>query len=843
MKKEDLLNKTGEEILTQLDSSKERGLSEKEASARIKEYGLNTLVQRNPFAFILQFLAMFFSPLIILLLVASVISAIAGESKDFFIIVSIVLVSGTVTFYQHYKSEHEAEKLKQKVLLNATVIREGRKREVPFSHVTIGDILLLSVGDIIPADAKLLECKELSVDESSLSGESFPAEKTVNVSHEHAPTKPQDTVYMGTHIVAGDATAIVTTIGKDTQFGTLSKEILVAKPQTSFDKDINEFVFLVIRFVLLLTISVFIINAVIHKEFLQSFLFALALAVGLAPELMPVILTINLSQGALRMEKKEVIVKYLPSIQNLGSMNILCTDKTGTITENKITLNDYQDNLGKENKDILLYGLLTSLYQAGFKNPLDESLLLHKEGISLDNFRKVDELPFDFERRALSVVVENIKEHKLLLITKGAPEELFLHMIATVTQGKIVKLSTESHNALKKRYQLLSSQGLRVIAVCYRDIEKKAAYSMSDEKNLIFMGFITFLDPIKKSVIGTLNKLHAQGISVKILTGDNEIVTKRICLEAGIVVDEIITGDDLRKMTEQTLVEKVISVNAFARLTPQQKAHIIEVLKKEGNVVGYLGDGINDAPPLKMADVGITVNNGSDIAKDVADIVLMRKSLAVLQEGVLLGRKTHANILKYILMEISSNFGNMLTVAGASFFLPFLPMLPVQILLNNFLYDISQISISSDNVDPDTIQLPGKWDKNFIKRFTLVFGPISSLFDFLTFFILLYILHSSPAAFRTGWFIESLVTQTLVIFLIRTNKIPFIKSKPSKLVVIGSFFVIIVGFLLTILPTASYFEFIRLPLIFFPLLAIIVFLYCVIVETTKAWFYRGIIER
>lgn len=821
-----------------LQTSPKHGLSEKEATKRLNVYGKNILAQRSRYTFLLQFLSTFFSPLILLLLGASVISAIAGESKDFFIILSIVIVSGSVTFYQHFKAEYEAEKLKQKVLLNATVLRDGVKKEIQFSHICIGDIILLTVGDIIPADAKILQGKDVSVDESTLTGEAFPAEKEQCDNEKTPCTEKQHHLLMGTHIITGEATALVTAIGRNCEFGKLSKEILVTKPVTSFDKDINEFVLLTIRFVLLLTVSVFIINAVIHHEFLQSFLFALALAVGLAPELMPVILTINLSQGAIRMEKKEVIVKYLPSIQNLGSMNILCTDKTGTLTENKITLQDYIDATGKQNKEVLFFGVMTSFFQSGFRNPLDESLLKHSQGIDFTKYKKIDELPFDFNRKSLSVVVEENETKKRFLITKGAPHDLFPLLTKEKKETHSVSLREELKKSLVKQYETLSLNGLRVITVAIREISSKQTYTLTDEVDLEFVGFITFLDPIKKTVIETIKNLSAEGITIKILTGDNELVTKRICTDAGLPITQILTGDKIDMVTDHELSELVQTTHAFARLTPDQKAKIINMLKINGNVVGYLGDGINDAPPLKMADVGISVNNGSDIAKDVADIVLMKKSLAVLQEGVILGRKTHVNILKYILMEISSNFGNMLTVAGASFFLPFLPMLPVQILLNNFLYDISQISICVDNVDNEQITQPGKWNKDFIKKFTLVFGPISSLFDFLTFFILLNILHSSPGIFQTGWFLESLVTQTIVIFAIRTKKIPFFRSKPSFYLLLSSFLVIVAGFLIIHTSVSTYFSFVRLPVIFYPLLGLIIFLYFSLVETTKIYFYR-----
>lgn len=805
------------------------GLSEKQAAEHLKKYGLNILAQKNHFGFLFEFISSFFSPLVLLLLGASFISAILGDITDFLIILAIVLVSGTVTFWQHFKAEKTAEKLKQKVRLTATVIRDGKEKEIPFSHVTVGDVVIIGVGDIVPADATLFETRDMTIDESTLTGESFPAEKSLE--------KEKQTIYMGTHVITGEGKAVVTAIGKSTKFGSLSKELLTQKPTTSFDQGIANFSVLVVRAILALTIFVFLINAVLHHNLLQAFLFAVALAVGLAPELLPVILTVNLAKGALKMEKKEVIVKFLPAIQNLGSMDVLCTDKTGTLTESKIILEKSQGYDGKENEQTNLFGLINSTLQASFRNPMDVTLHTLHTKHDVKDYKKIDEIPFDFSRKSLSVIVSS-KKSGALLICKGTVSYI-LEKISSVNTGtKTIPVTKTVLEKLHKEYEELSNQGFRVIAVAYKDISEKKTYTITDESSLIFSGFLVFSDPIKSTAHKTLQELEDLGIQVKVLTGDNQFVTQHICEKVGLPVEKILLGHEVDSFSDAELEEHVKRTSIFALLNPEQKARVITALKNTQHVVGYLGDGINDAPPLKTADVGISVHNGSDIAREVADIVLMKKSLEVLQEGVIEGRKTHVNILKYIMMEISSNFGNMVTLAGASLFLPFLPMLPVQILLNNFLYDMSQLALPTDHVDKDLIKVPRQWNIQFIKNFMLIFGPISSLFDFMTFFVLLYVLHASAAIFRTGWFLESFVTQTLIIFAIRTKIIPFFKSVPSKWLVIGSFSVLIAGVFLVISPLRSYFMFDSLPIIFYLFLIIAIILYFIVVEATKAWFFK-----
>lgn len=812
------------------------GLSDREAIQNQKKYGKNTLIEKTRFSFFKELFRSFFSPLIFLLLAASLISGFLGDMTSFFIIFGIVILSGLISFAQHYRAEKAAQKLKNKVLLTATVIRNGVQKEISFTQVTIGDVVVFSVGDIVPADIKIVEARELSIDESTLTGESFPADKNVDGKKLH-----EDIAFAGTHVVTGQATGIVYAIGTTTQLGKLSQEITQQKPQTTFDKDLNAFSILVIRLILVLSLIVFLVNAIFHHEILNSLLFAVALAVGLTPELMPVIITVSLSSGALLMEKKDVIVKFLPAIQNLGGMNILCTDKTGTITENNIILTSHENANGKKDDLVILFAKLNSFFQSGFKNPLDHAILDKTTNISTDQYTKIDEIPFDFDRKKLSVIVKEKNKNYLELIAKGTPRAILESCISYKENKKEIKLAPKKRQSLENQIIALSEQGYRIIAIAQKKIEKKNSYTKSDEEKLTFLGFLIFFDPVKKTVNETLKHLYSLGIQTKILTGDNEIITKKVCLDAGIPIDVVLNGSEVDRLTLPEIAEKAKTVNAFANLNPEQKARIITALKNAGNVVGYLGDGINDAPPLKAADVGISVNNGSDIAKDVADIILMRKSLGVLRDGVIEGRKTYANTFKYILMSLSSNFGNMMSVAIASLFLPFLPLLPTQIILIDFLYDLSQITIPADTVDASLFLSPRQWSIAFLRKFTFIFGPLSSIFDLITFGILLYFLHAAVPVFRTGWFVESFITQTLIILSIRTHIVPFFKSRPSMQLLSSIIVTLIAGMILTFSPLGAYFHFTPLPSIFIWILAGEVLLYFTLVELAKLWFYKQVV--
>lgn len=823
-----------QEDLFQKLSSQKAGLSPEEAKKRLKIFGANRLEEKKKTNVVLSFFSKFLNPLILILLFASLISAFLGELSNFFIILIIILISAGIDFYQQFNAENAAEKLKQRVSLKAEVIRSGLKQEILASEIVPGDMIFLSAGDLVPADCRIISSRELTVSESSLTGESYPVEKQVKTLNDSSSLSERiNSVFLGTSVLSGEAEALVIKTGTATEFGKLAEHLIEKRPKTEFETGIEKFGFLLAKITLILVILVFFVNAFFKHDILNSFLFALALAVGLTPELLPVIVTINLAKGASRMAKKEVIVKDLPAIQNFGSMNVLCTDKTGTLTEDKIKLERYEDLSGQENDQVLLYGFLNSHFQTGLKSPLEKAVLTHE--VNLTGFEKIDEVPFDFIRKRLSVIVKKGREN--LLITKGAPENILPHC-SHVFLKETSELTEKNRQKILERFKDLSSEGYRVLAVAYKKIESQKTYNVDDEKNLTFLGLMAFLDPPKESAKEALSLLENAGVTLKILTGDNEIVTQKVCQELGLNIEGVMLGEEIEKLTDLELEKKMQTTNIFARLNPDQKQRIILSLKKAGNVTGFLGDGINDAPSLREADIGISVQNAVDIAKESADLILLRKDLHVLKDGVLEGRKTYGNIMKYIQMGTSSNFGNMFSVAGASLFLPFLPMLPIQILLNNLLYDVSQLTVFTDNVDPEYLQTPKKWDLKFIRHFMLIFGPISSIFDFATFFILLFIFRATVPLFQTGWFVESLVTQTLIIFSIRTVVSPFFKSWPSTPLIISSLGVALAGSILPFSPLAQIFSFAPPPLKFYLLLILLIALYLLIVEKTKVWFFH-----
>ncbi len=805
-----------------------QGLTSHEAKLRLKKYGLNVLVTSKKRSEILNLLAKFANPLILILLFASFLSAVTGEVVDFLIIFSIIVVSVIIDFYREYQSEKAVEELKKKVAIKTEVLRDGEKKEILASHITVGDIVFLSAGDMVSADIKILYFKDLHVDESSLTGESFPVEK-----------KNNDSLLMGTTIVNGEATGEVLKIGKETEFGKIAEKLSVQRPETDFEKGIKNFGILVLKVTLVLVFFIFLANVFFKHEIFQSLLFALALAVGLTPELLPMIVTVNLAKGASRLVSQGVIVKHLPSIQNLGSMDILCTDKTGTITENKIELERYENFQEKEDLKVLHFVYLNSFFQSNLKNPLDEAVLKHKE-VSYSGFEKIDEIPFDFERKSLSVVIES--KDKRILISKGAPQNIFELCDFYEDENKVIKLDQTIKKKINKRYEQLSSEGFRVLAVGYKNVDKhKKIFEKDEEKHLIFLGLTAFLDPPKKEVKEILQNLTKKGVDLKILTGDNELVTKKICQELNIPIKDVFIGKELSNLSDDALLRLVSKGNIFARLSPDNKHRIISVLRKAGFVVGYLGDGVNDATSLKAADIGISVDNAVDVAKDAADIILLKKSLKVLSYGIVEGRKTFVNTLKYIFIGMGSNFGNMLSVSISSLFLPFLPMLPTQILLNNFIYDLSQVTIPTDNVDVEDTDKPQKWDTNFIKRFMIIFGPASSLFDFITFITLIFIFRSTPPFFRTGWFVESIVTQSLIIFAFRTKKVPFFLSKPSKYLFLSVLAGVFAGIFISYSFFGSFFQFTPLPFLYWIFLTLVVIGYFTLVEIMKLWFYRSLL--
>jgi len=636
--------------------------------------------------------------------------------------------------------------------------------------------------------------------------------------------------------VSGTATAIVVKTGNSTEYGRIAKRLVVREPETEYERGLRRFGFLIMQVTFILVLFVFFINALYKRGVLESLLFAVALAVGLTPELLPMIVSVNLSKGALAMSKKGVIVKRLASIQNFGSMDVLCSDKTGTLTENKITLVLHVDMEGNDDEKVLLYSFLNSYHQTGLKSPLDEAILKYKD-IDMKDYQKVDEVPFDFTRKRVSIVVEH--ERQRFFIAKGAPEEIVKMCSYCELSDNIVDLTSEFQKKIEQKYCDLSSEGFRVLGVSYKKVkEEKQVYSVNDESDMVFLGFVAFIDPPKETAKESLQLLRKAGVELKVLTGDNELVTRQTCEQLNFEITGVVLGSEIVQMQDDALARIVEEANVFARVTPAQKDRIMTALKNNGHVVGFLGDGINDAPSMKTADVGISVDNAVDVAKESADLILLQKSLRVLEEGVLEGRKTFGNTMKYIMMGTSSNFGNMFSVAGASLFLPFLPMLPIQILLNNLLYDMSQSTIPTDNVDQEYIEKPKRWDISFIRKFMIFFGPISSIFDFLTFFIMLLVFNATEPLFQTAWFLESLSTQMLVIFVIRTRKTPFYKSKPCRSLILSSLIVLGIAFVIPFTLVGELFKLVEPPFVFFIVLAGLIGVYLVLVEIVKRWFYK-----
>ncbi len=849
---EDMVSLSIEELMARLKSSPQ-GLSSEQAAEHIEVYGRNELAREHKHSAIKEFLLHFKSPLVIILLVAGTISGILGQIANTAIILTIIFISVILDYYQESKAEKAAQLLKQKVTTTATVLRDHVKQEIKFPDIVPGDIIYLSAGDIAPADSRVVNAKDLFVNQSSLTGESFPVEKTAGAvkGNEGSIVEWNNFCFMGTSVVSGSATAIVVKTGSATEYGKIAKKLIEKAPETEFERGIRSFGFLIMQVTFLLVIFVFLIISLRNPTtdgVVTALLFAVALAVGLTPELLPMIITINLSRGAMAMSKKGVIVKRLASIENFGSMNVLCTDKTGTLTENRIKLILNVDLEGTEDEKVFLYSFLNSNFQTGLKSPLDEAILKHKE-IETSKYQKIDEVPFDFIRRRVSVVVEN--EGQRFFIAKGAPEEIFKVCSYYELARIVADLSEETRKKIEQKYHDYSAEGLRVLGIAYKRLkEDKAVYSINDENDMVFLGFVAFLDPPKETAKQSLQMLSKAGIELKVLTGDNELVTRKVCDELGFELKGVALGTDIANMSDEALTAVVEESNVFCRVNPIQKDRIITLLKRNGHVVGYMGDGINDAPSLKTSDVGVSVDNAVDVARESADIILSRNDLTVLAEGVLEGRKTFGNTMKYIMLGVSSNFGNMFSVAGASIFLPpgFLPMLPVQILLNNLLYDMSQSTITTDKVDDEYVERPKRWDLAFIRRFMVSLGPVSSLFDFLTFFMMLLVfipliplstisLHDKHL-FQTAWFIESLCSQILVVFVIRTRRAPFWKSKPSKYLTISSLVILVFALTLPFTPLGEVFGFVAPPPLFYVALVILLSSYLALAEIVKNWFYK-----
>jgi len=826
-----------ESALNQLHSQS-KGLSQVEAERRLKRDGFNVLKAEPKTHILIQYLSRFKDPLVVILIVVAGISYLMGELIDASIVLVMVFLSATLNFIQEYKASSAAAKLQKRLSNKSMVWRDGKSVEIASSHICVGDVLSLNAGDLIPADCRIIEAKDCHVNQSALTGESMPVDKTSDpVDSKHSGLNDLTNIlFAGTSLVTGTAKAVVLATGSQTEFGKIATDLSSKKEDNDFTQGVKKFSLMILRIIIIFVVIIFMINSLVKGDILQSLAFSVAVAVGLTPEFLPMIMSVTMGKGSLRMAKKGVIVKKLTAIPTLGSMDVLCTDKTGTLTQDKIQLVRCIDVTGADSANVLLHAYLNSSFQTGITNPLDEAVIHHQK-LDIKDYKKVDEIPFDFVRKKMSVVVEHKGQD--IIITKGAPEEVLKVCSCIEHDNACHPITVAKRLKYVQMYDELSQQGFRVLAVACKLLDTKSKpYTKDDESDLRLLGFVAFLDPAKTDARSALDELEALGIEIKIITGDNELVAAKICADVDVKVKGLLTGSQIDKFSLQQLQKKVEETTIFARVSPDQKNRIIKVLRQNGHVVAYMGDGINDAPSLQSADVGISVANGVDVAKQAADIILTHKNLHLLKEGVKQGRKTFGNTLKYIIMGLSSNFGNMFSVLGAVLFLPFLPMLPVQILLNNFLYDFAQLTIPSDNVDSEYISLPKRWDLNFIKKFMFFLGPISSLFDFLTFGLLYWFFGKSAATFQTGWFMQSLATQTLVIYIIRTKKLPFIQSRPSIYLLFTSILAVAIGWLIPYSGIAEYFKFRPLPPIILILLAAIVLLYLITAEIGKRWFYK-----
>ncbi|WP_183557470.1 magnesium-translocating P-type ATPase [Mucilaginibacter sp. SP1R1] len=855
-------------IYTTMESS-EQGLSKADVENRKRVFGLNEIQHEKAPAWYVQLFRAFLNPFIAVLIILALVSfvmdvlmAAPGEQdyKTVIVVSVMVMLSSLLRFWQEYTSNRAAEELKSMVKTTATVIRQEKgKSEINIIDLVPGDLIFLSAGDMIPADCRVIQSKDLFVSQAMLTGESLPLEKREQIipdAHTKSPLELENICFMGTNVVSGTATAIIVTTGNLTYFGTIGKAITGKRNETSFDKGVNKVSWLLIRFMLVMVPMVFLINGLTKHNWFDALMFAISVAVGLTPEMLPMIVTANLAKGARNMSKRKVIVKRLNAIQNIGAMDILCTDKTGTLTMDKIVLERHLNVFGDADDEVMKWAYLNSFHQTGLKNLLDVAVLEHAEIHSCvnaeDSFTKIDEIPFDFQRRRMSVILEE-KNGKHLLICKGAVEEMLdlcthafdpgedrqLH----IENDKIVLMDDAMRKIILNTSRKLNEEGLRVLLVAIKEYdERPLTYSVADETDMVLTGFVGFLDPAKPSAKPAIEGLQKLGVSIKVLTGDNEVVTKKICRDVGIPVQHILTGRELEQLSDEELTVKLNETNILAKLSPIQKARIIKLLQAKGHTVGFMGDGINDAAALRDADVGISVDTAVDIAKESADIILLEKDLMVLRKGVIYGRRTFGNIIKYIKMTASSNFGNMFSMLGASALLPFLPMLPIQILINNLLYDISQTSIPWDSMDADFIDQPQKWDARGISKFMLFIGPISSIFDYATFAVMWFVFKANSPAhqnlFQTAWFVESLLSQTLIVHMIRTRKIPFIQSWATTPVVALTSAIMAIAIFIPFSPFATAFKMEALPLVFFPWLIGILFTYCLLTQLVKTWFIK-----
>ena len=813
------------------------GLSESEALSRLAHYGRNALDGRRRFSFVRQLAHRFRNPLVLILLVAAAISALTGDVPSFVIICVIIATGVLLDVFQEQRATQAAEKLKLSVALTERVMRDGRMVELRAELIVPGDVVLLSAGDLVPADGLVLEARDFFVNEAQLTGEPYPREKhpTDIVAEDLADAV--NAAFMGSSVVSGTGRLLVVATGRATQLGQIAGSLRVSPPPGALERSTGRFGILIMRVTVLLALFVLLVNLLLHRPLLDSFLFALALAVGLTPELLPMVVSVTLARGALRMAKKRVIVKRLGAIHDLGSMDILCTDKTGTLTEARIHLVHEVSLAGKESRNVLQLAWLNSHFETGLRSPLDDAIL-ERVPAPIEKWTKIDEVPFGFERRRVSVLVERDGERRL--IVKGAPEDMLqlCDRFEPDEPGPACPLDTAALATARKVFEDMSASGYRLLGIAWRPMPGNHGHaSVQDEKSLIFAGFAAFIDPPKTSAGAAVHALQDAGVRIKVITGDNEFVTRHVCQQLNIGAGATLTGHEIAALSDDALEMRAPETDLFCRVTPAQKNRIIIALKRRGHTVGYLGDGINDAPSLHTADIGISVDDGMDVAKDAADMILLEKDLRVLEHGVREGRRTFANIMKYVMMGTSSNFGNMFSMAGATLILAFLPMRPIQILLNNLLYDLSEIAIPFDQVDVETEGKPHGWDMGFIRNFMLTLGPVSSVFDFLTFGLLIWGFNAGEALFQTGWFIESLATQVLVIFVIRTRGNP-LRSRPHLLLVLASCAVVAIGIAIPFTAVGRWFGFVPPPVDFLAALVGMVLAYLVFAELAKRWFYR-----
>jgi magnesium-transporting ATPase (P-type) len=908
------------ERVYQLLQTSPQGLTEEEAQRRQHEYGPNSVAEEAHFRRLKLFGKAVVNPLVILLLVLAAVSFGTGDARAGTVMLIMVALGVVLRFVQESRADAAADRLKAMIRVTATVVRDGAARELPLAELVPGDVVQLSAGDMIPADVRVVTCKDLHVIQATLTGESFPVEKAEapEPAAGRSPLELKNTCYLGTSVDTGSARAVIVSTGRKTYLGSMASAIVQQPSDTSFDRGVSRFTWLMIRFIFVMVPLVFLINGLakpdtfeltdsaldalraagmpaevvakldawktkleaaneepefVRRDFLgklaevldederrswqdrilketeksrwwQAFMFAVAVAVGLTPEMLPMIVTVCLSRGALLMSGQKVIVKRLNSIQNLGAMDVLCTDKTGTLTRDKIILEKHCDVVLRESEDVLALAYLNSYFQTGLKNVMDRAILEYqylKEELKVPQSEKVDEIPFDFKRKVMSVVVR-MPDGVHRLICKGAPEEVFRRCVNFELDDQHLSMQHMIIDDLREEYNSLSTDGFRVLALAYKDLPPKPAYSRDDESGLILKGYVAFLDPPKDSAKPAIRALQEHGVALKVLTGDNDLVSRKICQEVGLEIDKVLLGGEVERLSDEDLAEAAGKTVLFARLSPAHKQRIIKALQKKGHVVGFLGDGINDAPALRAADVGISVDTAVDIAKESADAILLEKSLMVLETGVVEGRKVFVNILKYIRMGASSNFGNMFSVLGASIFLPFLPMAPIQILANNLLYDFSQVPIPTDDVDPEQVARPRPWSMSQIAKFILLIGPCSSVFDYTTFFMMMFIFGATTVAsrelFQTGWFVESLLTQTLIIHVIRTNRIPFLQSRASWPLIVTTALIMMIGIWLPTSFLAETLKFQPLPPLYWPLLVLTLFCYVVLTQAVKMWLLR-----